>query len=125
MKVKIHWNLQVGGWSVTPRAKGGKIIPELRQAELVLLNPVAKLAPGKYNDCHSKNKRHVCAWIIGDLVDASEYNTMTDQGLTFNPFKNKHFIDESTGEEIPFNESLGTIATFHQANGKPVLRIGK
>lgn len=126
MKVKVHWNLQVGGFSVTPRAKGGKVMQELRNETIVILNPVAKLAEGKYNDCHSKGKRHVCAWINGDMVNASEYNTITDQGLTYNPFKNKHFVDVATGDEIPFNVSLGSIAVFTQdADGNPVLKIGR
>ena len=125
MKVKVYWNLHVGGWSVTPRSSGGRVMMDLRQTDLVLLNPVAKFGQGKYHDCHVKGKRHVCAWIIGDMVEASDYNVITDRALVYNPFNNRHFTDQATGEEIAFNKSLGSIATFTQVDGKPVLRTGK
>ena len=127
MRVKVHWNLHKGGYSVTNR-KTGLVMPEFAD-NIVITNPIAKLAQGRYDACHTKSKRHVCAWIIGEMVDPKHVSESTWQQnphhdlLHYNPFKNRHFTNQY-GEEIPFNESLGQFAIFTtDANGKPVTII--
>jgi hypothetical protein len=121
MKVKVHWNLHKGGFSVTDR-KTGKIIKAITD-NITIANPIAKLAAGKLQDCHDKGKRHVCAWIIGDLV---EYQPLNGEAITYNPFKSDNFISVQTGELMPFNQELGAFASFTiNQNAKPSTIIGK
>jgi len=128
MKVKVHWNLHKGGYSVT-NTKTGRVMPEFTD-NIVITNPVAKIAQGKYDDCHTVGKRHVCAWITGEMIDSTHAsnalaNFSDGDMLSYNPFKNRHFTNQD-GVEIPFNESLGEFATFTtDDNGKPMTIVTK
>ena len=128
MKVKVHWNLHKGGYSVT-NTKTKLVMPEFTD-NIVITNPVAKIAQGKYDDCHTIGKRHVCAWITGEMIDncpASNAPANFSDGdmLSYNPFKNRHFTNQD-GVEIPFNESLGEFAIFTtDDNGKPMTIVTK
>ena len=118
--VKVHMNLHTKVFSVTCR-KSGKVIKGITD-NITILNPVAKLGRGKYDDCHTKNKRHVCAWIIGEMTEKNP--AFIGRKIRYNPFDNMHFTEAHTGHELPFNESLGSIAAFNLIDGKPVVIIG-
>ena len=141
MKVKVHWNLHKGGYSVT-NTKTKLVMPEFTD-NIVITNPIAKIAQGKYDDCHTIGKRHVCAWITGEMMNptcnADRWWSMIDNCpasnalanfsggdmLSYNPFKNRHFTNQD-GVEIPFNESLGEFAIFTtDDNGKPMTIVTK
>jgi len=132
MKVKVHWNLHKGGYSVT-NTKTGRVMPEFTD-NIVITNPVAKIAQGKYDDCHTVGKRHVCAWITGEMIDSTHASVdsagvlstlINGDMLSYNPFKNRHFTNQD-GVEIPFNESLGEFATFTtDDSGKPITIVTK
>lgn len=118
--VKVHWNLNEGGFSVTCR-KDGKVIKTLRD-KITIINPVAKLQEGKYLKA-SVGKREVCAWISGDMVD---YQEIKGDQLHYNPWKSRHFTNKSSGESIPFNELMGSMVTFEtekDAEGNVVLKL--
>jgi len=118
MKVKVHWNLHKGGFSVTDR-KTGKVIKSITD-NITIANPVAKLSAGKLKACRQKGKRHVCAWIVGDLV---AHQPLEGDSITYNPFKGDNFVNMRNEEPLPFNQRLGDYASFNIVNEKPLTII--
>jgi hypothetical protein len=119
MKVKVHWNLQKGGVSVTPN--GGKVCQDAESRKRVLIaNPMTKIGQGKWektqliNENGKQHKREVCAWISGTR---EFFQPVRGEKLHYNPYKNKHFTRDD-GSIVPFNEVLAPYATVEAGNGK-------
>lgn len=120
MKVKVHWNLQKGGVSVTPN--GGKVCQDAEsRARVLIANPMTKIAEGKWlktqtiNDNGKQHKREVCAWLSGTRQDFHPIEN--GERLYYNPYKNKHFT-RADGSIVPFNQVLAPYATIEAGNGK-------
>lgn len=102
MKVKVHFNLHKNLWSITARSgkDAGRVIAHVKECSII--NPVFKVADGKYNKCHSDNKRHVCAWIFGDL-DLEFSPVSGGRRISYNPFKSHDFYWADTQETVTGN----------------------
>ena len=95
MKHGIYRNLNAGGWTrcqVSPRGAKGKKIDGVDC--YVMDNVTAKVMTGSLARLRAKGVREVCAWMIGDAVDASnDAGVITElwdnedryQRITFHP----------------------------------------
>jgi hypothetical protein len=117
-RVRVHWNLHRGGYSITVR---GKVVAT--PASVCLTDVRFVVSDASLARMRRLGRRKVVAWAEGDVCDCarcpcSDPGTATPVRVTFNPWRADRFHEAGTGRPI----ETARHATFRtrQTDGGPV-----
>ena len=117
--MRVHINLhhlKAGRSDIFSVTKSGKV--QFYTDSVVLANPKQVIAEGKYQDCLTKNKRHVCAWIDGEVAtDFLNTGKKASVSFSYNPFKSRDFYYMDSQSPVDFGQH--DYAVFQVIDGKP------
>lgn len=122
MKVRVHWNLHLGGYTVTPLPKR---VGRYTRVDRVCVKDAQFVVSEKGRDyCRTetaksgKSKRWVHAWVEGELCECHSDSAGTD--VSYNPFINQGFVERGTQRLLASASHVDMQTIVSKGKKKPI-----